>query len=145
MLIQIDRRNSPQQAEAVLALLRHFSPSPSPSNRVVGLDLCGDPSTPLTSLIPLTPIFLETKQSLPHLGLTLHFAEAESSGTDEELDLLLSWGPDRIGHVIHLSNNIKQKVRERASTGGPKKKMGLELCLSCNVHAGMVTGGFEGQ
>ncbi|KAK4169390.1 hypothetical protein QBC43DRAFT_61388 [Cladorrhinum sp. PSN259] len=134
LILSIDRRNSPAQAQSVLDLLRHFSSN----KRVVGLDLCGDPSTPTASLVPLAPYFLEAKRTLPQLGLTLHFAEAECSGTDEELDLLLSWNPNRIGHVIHLSNNVKNKVKER---GG----MGLELCLSCNVHACMVTGGFEGH
>lgn len=53
--------------------------------------------------------------------------------------MLLTWGPpDRLGHVIHLSDAIKEKVSRR---GG----MGLELCLSCNVKAGMITGGFEDQ
>ncbi|KAK4230856.1 hypothetical protein QBC38DRAFT_468094 [Podospora fimiseda] len=140
LILSIDRRNSPAQAESVISLLRHFASQPNTNSKVVGLDLCGDPSSPLNSLIPLTPYFLEAKKSLPHLGLTLHFAEAECSGTDEELDLLLSWGPDRLGHVIHLSDEIKNKVRKRR--GG---SMGLELCLSCNVHAGMVTGGFEGH
>ncbi|KAK3987891.1 hypothetical protein QBC44DRAFT_330377 [Cladorrhinum sp. PSN332] len=141
LILSIDRRNSPAQADSVLSLLHHFAPKPS-NSRVVGLDLCGDPSSPLASLIPLGPCFLEAKRSLPHLGLTLHFAEAECSGADEELDLLLSWGPDRIGHVIHLSDEIKNKVIREKKGGG---NMGLELCLSCNVHAGMVTGGFEGH
>lgn len=75
---------------------------------------------------------------MPGLGMTLHFAEAESSGSDDELDLLLGWKPDRIGHVICLSDRVKGEIIKR---GG----MGLELCLSCNVHMGMVCGGFEGQ
>lgn len=50
--------------------------------------------------------------------------------------MLLAWKPDRIGHVIHVNERVRQAIVAR---GG----MGLELCLSCNVHAGMISGGFE--
>lgn len=73
---------------------------------------------------------------MPELNLTLHFAEAEESGSEEELEMLLGWGPGRIGHVIHVPERIRERIKER---GG----MGLELCLSCNVHANMISGGFE--
>jgi adenosine deaminase len=73
---------------------------------------------------------------MPELNLTLHFAEAEESGTEEELEMLLDWGPGRIGHVIHVPEQIRERIKGR---GG----MGLELCLSCNVHANMISGGFE--
>ncbi len=43
---------------------------------------------------------------------------------------------ERIGHVIHVSDEVKKEI---AARGG----LGLELCLSCNVHAQMITGGFE--
>lgn len=104
---------------------------------VVGIDLCGDPAAgSISSLSAFTPVFQKARAL--GLGVTIHFAEAECSGTDAELQLLLSWQPDRLGHVICVSDTIKQEIKKR---GG----LGLELCLSCNVHAGMVSGGFEGQ
>lgn len=101
----------------------------------MGIDLCGDPAV-VDNLRSFTPVFRQARKE--GLKVTLHFAEAEVSGTEEELDLLLGWGPERLGHVIHLGEGVKQKVRER-------RGVGLELCLSCNVYAGMVRGGFEGQ
>lgn len=115
----------------MLSLARQFHPL-----GVVGLDLCGDPS--VTSIAHLGPVFAEARRTLPELGITLHFAEAETSSTDEELMMLLAWRPDRLGHVIHVSERVREAIIAR---GG----VGLELCLSCNVHAGMVCGGFESQ
>jgi adenosine deaminase len=102
----------------------------------VGIDLCGDPATPLDPAA-LAPIFEEARR-VPGLGMTLHFAEAECSASDAELDMLLGWRPDRIGHVIRVSERVRREIMQRPG-------IGLELCLSCNVHAGMVCGGFEGQ
>jgi adenosine deaminase len=128
--IQIDRRNTPAQASRVLDLARHFL-----HHGVVGIDLCGDPAVPLDP--GLSPVFEEARR-VSGLGMTLHFAEAACSGSDAELDVLLGWRPDRIGHVICLSERVRQEVVKRHG-------IGLELCLSCNVHAGMICGGFESQ
>jgi len=97
---------------------------------VVGIDLCGDPAK--GPLDHLTPAFVRAKDA--GLKLTLHFAEALVSATDEELALLLSWGPDRLGHVIHVNDSFKQQIVQG--------NIGVELCLSCNVHAKMITGTF---
>lgn len=132
LILSVDRRNTLPEAYEVLALCRQFSGQ----GGVVGIDLCGDPAKGPIDIF--TPVFEEARRTIPGLGITLHFAEAEASGTEEELLTLLSWKPDRIGHVIHLNERIREKVKRR---GG----MGLELCLSCNVHAGMVCGGFESQ
>jgi adenosine deaminase len=128
--VQIDRRHTPAQAHHTLSLAKHFLPY-----GVVGIDLCGNPAVPLNP--DLAPIFEEAR-NVPGLGMTLHFAEAECSGSDAELDTLLSWRPDRIGHVICVSERVRAEIVRR-------KGIGLELCLSCNVHAGMVCGGFESQ
>jgi adenosine deaminase len=45
---------------------------------------------------------------------------------------MLKWHPDRIGHVINVPEDVKAEI--------VKRKLGLELCLSCNVHAKMITG-----
>lgn len=128
LILSVDRRNTLSEAYEVLDLARQFR-----GKGVVGLDLCGDPAR--GGIEALGEVFEKAKTEMPGLGLTLHFAEAEASGTDEELLMLLGWKPDRIGHVIHLSERVREEVKRR---GG----MGLELCLSCNVHAGMITGTF---
>lgn len=145
---QIDRRHTPTQASRIIALAKHFHLLPEAG--VVGLDLCGDPSVPV-NLAALTPLFTEVRSSLPSLGLTVHFAEAQVSSSDSELDaLLLDWRPDRLGHVICVSERVKGEIvqasrRKKGEERRAVDSVGLELCLSCNVHAEMVCGGFEGQ
>ncbi|KAK4456327.1 putative adenosine deaminase protein [Podospora aff. communis PSN243] len=131
LILSVDRRNSLPEAQETVALAVEFM-----LKGVVGLDLCGDPA--VGGIERLAPAFAEARRAAPGLGLTLHFAEAECSGSGEELEMLLGWGPQRIGHVIHVSEGMRERIVKR---GG----MGLELCLSCNVHAGMVCGGFEGH
>jgi adenosine deaminase len=69
------------------------------------------------------------------LKITLHFAETETSGSDVELSTLLSWQPDRLGHVIHVKEEFRYMIE--------KENIGVELCLSCNVHAKMITGTYS--
>lgn len=137
LILSIDRRNSLPEAREVVELAARFR-----GRGVVGVDLCGDPGR--GGIGALRPAFEEANRlqlsSSPSdgFGVTLHFGEAEASGTDEELLMMLrEWKPRRIGHVIHLSERVKSEIR--GYPGG----LGLELCLSCNVHAGMVKGGFE--
>lgn len=156
LILSVDRRNTPAEAAETIALARRFR-----RRGVVGVDLCGDPSR--GGIEVLQPAFEQARRSsspsgtaqdgedgrtggedVP-LGVTLHFAEAEASGSDEELLMLLrAWRPDRIGHVIHVSDAVRREIiaARRPGAGGG---LGLELCLSCNVHAGMVSGGFEGH
>lgn len=68
------------------------------------------------------------------LKITLHFAEVPQSSSDAELEALLSYQPDRLGHVIHVPQKFKDVIAER--------ELGLELCLSCNVLAKLTEGGF---
>lgn len=131
LILSVDRRNTLAEAMEVVDLIGQFS-----GKGVVGIDLCGDPLR--GGIKALQPAFEEFRRRFPDLRMTLHFAEAEASGTDEELLMLVrEWKPNRIGHVIHLSEVLKKEVTEYP--GG----LGLELCLSCNVHAGMINGGFE--
>lgn len=145
LILSVDRRNSPAEAREVVDLAARFRSDHPPGTAgsggvvgVVGIDLCGDPTR--TGIKALQPAFEEARRRCPELGVTLHFAEAEASGTDDELLMLLrEWKPQRIGHVIHVSERVRNEIS--SYPGG----LGLELCLSCNVHAGMVKGGFEGH
>ncbi len=130
LILSVDRRNSPAEALEVVELCRQFR-----ARGVVGIDLCGDPQR--GGVAALSPAFAAARHAVPGLGVTLHFAEAPCSATDAELRLLLSWNPDRIGHVIHVGREIRAAIVAR------QPAMGIELCLSCNVHANMVEGGFE--
>ncbi|SPJ81940.1 related to adenosine deaminase [Fusarium torulosum] len=131
LILSVDRRHKPEQAASTLELAMKYH-----NQGVVGLDLCGDPTArPGGEISVFTPIFQEAKKQ--GLGITVHFAEAEASGSKEELDTLLSWEPGRLGHVIWEDEETKKEIANRG--------LCMELCLSCNVRAGMVLGGFEGH
>ncbi|KAI1393257.1 Metallo-dependent hydrolase [Hypoxylon trugodes] len=127
LILSIDRRNSIEEAHGVIALAKGFQ-----EQGVVAIDICGDPTKGDVSLF--TPAIEEAKAA--GLKVTIHFAEAEASASEAELNTILSWLPDRLGHVIHVPEDIKRQIAAR--TG-----IGLELCLSCNVHAKMIVGSFE--
>ncbi|RYP21012.1 hypothetical protein DL767_009353 [Monosporascus sp. MG133] len=131
VILSVDRRDTPEEARETAALAARFKDRGG--GGVVGLDLCGDPTKGDVSLF--TPAFAAARAA--GLGLTVHFAEAEASAGEAELRTLLDWEPDRLGHVIHVPPDVRRRIA--AAPGA----IGLELCLSCNVHAKMIVGSFE--
>jgi len=125
LILSIDRRNTEEESLKVVDLALKYR-----KHGVVGVDLCGDPAKGNVEIF--RDAFSKAKDN--GLGVTIHFAEAPQSSTDLELSTLLSFAPDRIGHVIHVPDNIKKVIIE--------SKIGLELCLSCNVKFKMTTGSF---
>ncbi|KAJ5042889.1 uncharacterized protein L3040_004280 [Drepanopeziza brunnea f. sp. 'multigermtubi'] len=122
LILSIDRRNDAATALSVVALALKYR-----SQGVVGIDLCGDPTVGDVSIF--RPAFqLAISENLP---ITIHFSEAPSC-TKEELWTLLEYRPQRIGHVIHVPEDVREEIVRRG--------LGLELCLSCNVHAKMIPG-----
>jgi adenosine deaminase len=126
LILSVDRKNTLAEAKETIDLALELQ-----SRGVVGVDLCGNPT--VGPIVHLSPAFYEAK--LSGLKITLHFAEAEVSSSDTELRTLLSWQPDRLGHVIRVNDEFKETIMS--------KNIGLELCLSCNVHAKMITGSFS--
>jgi adenosine deaminase len=127
LILSIDRRNTLAEANEVVALATHFK-----DRGVVAVDLCGDPTKGDVALF--TPAFKAAQAA--GLKITVHFAEAEDSASEAELQTILSWMPDRLGHVIHVPDHVKEQIVAR-------KDIGLELCLSCNVQAKMILGSFD--
>ncbi|KAI0182520.1 hypothetical protein EV127DRAFT_56377 [Xylaria flabelliformis] len=127
LILSIDRRNTLAEAKEVVALALRFR-----DRGVVGLDLCGDPTKGDVSLF--TPAFEAAREA--GIKITVHFAEAECSASEAELEAIMGWMPDRLGHVIHVPENVKKQIAARAG-------IGLELCLSCNVQAKMIVGSFD--
>ncbi|CAG8943395.1 unnamed protein product [Penicillium salamii] len=126
LILAIDRGNmSAAEADQIINLAIENKP-----RGVVGVDICGNPTRGDVSIFKDS--FHRAKMS--GLGITLHFGETAASGSPSELEMLLSFQPDRIGHVIHVPDDIKKEI--------VKRKLGLELCISCNVHAKMINGGF---
>lgn len=126
LILSIDRRNTVSEAEEVVDLAIKYQ-----SAGVVGMDLCGDPAKGDVRVFGNS--FARAKAA--GLKMTIHFAESEASSTDTELQTLLSWKPDRLGHVIRVKDEFQQTIKEQ--------DIGVELCLSCNVHAKMITGTFS--
>ncbi|RYP15078.1 hypothetical protein DL766_009503 [Monosporascus sp. MC13-8B] len=136
LILSVDRRDAPEEARETAALAARFRDGGDGGGGgvgVVGLDLCGDPTKGNVSLF--TPAFAAARAA--GLGLTVHFAEAEASAGEAELRTLLDWGPDRLGHVIHVPPDVRRRI------AAAPRAIGLELCLSCNVHARMIVGSFE--
>jgi adenosine deaminase len=125
LILSIDRRNTAAEAMEVVDLAIKHAP-----HGVVGVDLCGDPMKGDPAIFRAA--FAKAKAH--GLRITLHFAEVPASGTLEELETLLSFGPDRLGHVIHVPKDVEEEIIGR--------KLGLELCLSGNINAKLVEGGF---
>lgn len=126
LILSVDRRNTAAEAQEVVDLSIKYQ-----TVGVVGIDLCGDPARGDVRIF--TDAFAQAKAA--GLKLTLHFAETQMSATDQELDTLLSWQPDRLGHVIHVKDEFRQRIE--------KDNVAVELCLSCNVHAKLITGTYS--
>ncbi|KAF2103555.1 adenosine/AMP deaminase family protein [Rhizodiscina lignyota] len=127
LILSIDRKNAAEEAAQTVDLAIEFRNQGRP---VVGVDLCGNPARGDVSTFRVA--FAKAKDA--GLKITLHFAEIPASSTEDELRALLSYQPDRLGHVIHVPPKFKEEIVE--------KKLGLELCLSCNVLAKLTEGGF---
>jgi adenosine deaminase len=125
LILSVDRRWTAEQAEEVVEIAIKYR-----SKGVVAVDLCGDPSKGDVSIF--SSAFAKAKAA--GLRITLHFAEAPASASDKELSVLLDMKPDRVGHVIHVKDEHRTKIVQQG--------IGVELCLSCNVHAKMITGDF---
>ena len=124
LILSVDRRHTQAEAEEIVDLAVKYR-----ARGVVGIDLCGDPSRGNVSM------FREPFAKARDYGLklTLHFAEVQASSTEKELATLLSYEPERLGHVICVPDAVKQEIISR--------RLGLELCLSCNVLAKLTAGG----
>lgn len=124
LILSIDRRNTIVEAMEVVELAIEYC-----DRGVVGIDLCGDPTKGDVSIF--RDAFAKAKQH--GLSITLHFAEVPASSTFQELETLLSFKPDRLGHLCHVPEYPKQEIIQRGC--------GLELCVSCNVQAKLIEGG----
>ncbi|EWC48536.1 hypothetical protein DRE_01758 [Drechslerella stenobrocha 248] len=129
LILSIDRQNTPEEAlDTVELAIRHRDNE----GIVVGVDLCGNPGAGDVRIF--RNAFTKAREN--GLGITLHFAEIERQPIKDELDILLSFQPQRLGHAIHTDDRILREIRQR--------KLCIELCLSCNVYAKMLPSRHEG-
>ncbi|KAJ5628045.1 hypothetical protein N7490_010273 [Penicillium lividum] len=102
LILALDRGNtSAAEAEEIIDLAIS-----NKSRGVVGVDLCGNPTQGDVSIY--RDAFARAKAH--GLGLTLHFAETAAVGLRDELAVLLSFRPDRLGHVIHVPDEVKAEI-----------------------------------
>ncbi|KAE8339659.1 hypothetical protein BDV24DRAFT_135605 [Aspergillus arachidicola] len=125
LILSLDRgEHNPADADAVVNLAIAHKPL------VVGVDIAGNPSK--GDMAIFGPALAKAKAA--GLGVTVHFAEVKTPPKEGELETILGFGPDRLGHVIHVPEDLRGEIIRR--------KVGLELCMSCNVHAKLFNGGF---
>ncbi|PWN19483.1 putative adenosine deaminase [Microstroma glucosiphilum] len=116
LILSIDRRDGAEVAERTVNLaLRHRSQG------VIGIDLSGDPT--LGQWSNWEPALRRARSE--GLKVTIHAGEVPDA--DEETSQILSFHPDRLGHVCYLSPSNAKKLEET------QPKIPLELCLTSNL------------
>jgi adenosine deaminase len=118
LMLSIDRDESVQEANRTLELALQFQ-----ERGVVGVDLCGNPLA--SNDMSYESTLVEARAST--LNMTLHFADTQAFSEDAELKRLLNLHPDRLGHVLYVEPRFKEAI--------VKHGIGLELCLSSDVHS----------
>lgn len=117
VIISIDRRHTLEESIDTINIAHEFK---TKSDLIVGIDLCGDPST---------GEFKETmKPALEHaknLGFktTIHFGEMHEM--QHELMDMLDTNPDRLGHATFVDPDAQARLI--------KQKIPIEICMSSNV------------
>jgi len=128
LILSIDRRDTAEEGMAVVELAQRLK-----HRGVVGVDLCGDPR--VGDVSTFADAFREAKAG--GLGVTVHFGEVRGAVEGGEGEALLGFGPGRVGHVVHVREGVREEVLRRG--------LGVELCVSCNVQAGLTEGGVGGH
>ncbi|EIN13161.1 Metallo-dependent hydrolase, partial [Punctularia strigosozonata HHB-11173 SS5] len=117
LLVSLDRRMDEGVVKEVIDLAAKLR---AEGRRVVGVDLCGDPTAGDVDMI-----CRHVKRAKDAgLSVTLHIAETTMNSADETLKLL-ACGPSRLGHATFLNEEAKEIVR--------REKMCIEICLSSNL------------
>ena len=126
LLLSIDRRHSATEAQDTVELASEcLSQSNNHHARVVGIDLSGDPT--VGDIAALVPVLHSAKEK--GLKLAIHIAEVPHR--NEEIELLLSTRPDRLGHATFLHRDMggNSMVEDKVSAS----RIPIEVCLTSNV------------
>ncbi|KAF8807709.1 Metallo-dependent hydrolase [Phlegmacium glaucopus] len=117
LIISLDRRMGDEVLSECVRLACELK---AEGKRVVGMDLCGDPT--VGDIDKFAPHFAQVKKI--GIGITLHIAETTQNKAEETYKLL-SFNPERLGHATFLDEEATSIVLE--------KKMCIEVCLTSNL------------
>ena len=127
LLLSIDRCHSVAEAQDTVELASEHVSQGRATHRawVVGIDLSGDPT--VGDMSALVPVLCSAKKR--GLKLAVHIAEVPHR--NDEIELLLSAEPDRLGHGTFIHHDVggSPEIEERVSSS----QLPIEVCLTSNV------------
>ena len=122
LLLSVDRRHTAEIANEIVNLAIEFQSN----QHLIGIDVCGDPT--VGGISHLVPALTLAKQH--GLKLVIHFAEVAVPPEPQELEVMLSLNPDRLGHCTFVPKHLMDIIVER--------RIPMEICLTSNVVCGTV-------
>jgi len=119
LLLSLQRNSTLEVAKTTVDLALKYR-----SHGVIGIDISGDSS--LGQIQQIMPELLRAKKG----GLSIALHIGESRDEIDQLYLLETLHPNRIGHGVHLSADAKEWIKEHRTP--------LEVCLTSSVLVEMV-------
>lgn len=120
LILSLDRRDAPAEHETTVDLALEYVKQGE--ERIVGIDLSGDPTK--GKWADWEPALLRARQG--GLKITLHAGEVGGDARwDQEMQRMLDFKPDRLGHVCFISETNLARLRAL--------QIPVELCLTSNV------------
>jgi adenosine deaminase len=120
LLLSIDRasRDFEDCKHTINLCIEYFTKD----NIVVGLDVGGNPTR--GSLAKLEPLLDRAREY--KVPITLHCGEVQN---DEEMEFVLKFTPDRLGHALFLNQAHVNELLNRPT----KRRIPIELCPTSNM------------
>ena len=121
VLLSIDRRGSLEDAVNTVNLVRKIN-----SPLIVGIDLGGNPTVGRGEF---TRRYLPALQLARSLGikLTVHSAEVWDDDGVDEINDILKFSPERVGHLVCIAKDQLQEFLDSP------KRPSIEICLTSNL------------
>ena len=119
LLLSFQRNSSPEVAKTTVDLALKYR-----SFGIIGIDISGDSC--VGQIERIMPDLLRAKEE--GLSIVLHIGESQNE--INQLYLLESLHPNRIGHGVHLSEDAKEWIKQH--------RIPLEVCLTSSVLVEMI-------